>query len=73
MMLCAGLSDWVANDVEQYVAIAVKYANNIPNLERIRKSLRRQVLQSPLFDAPAFAKNLETSLRAMVLDKLGGH
>ena len=73
MMLCAGLSDWVANDVTEYIAIAVKHAQNIPNLERTRKSLRQQVLQSPLFDALKFTKNLETSLRALVLDKLVHH
>jgi len=71
LLRCAGLPDWVAQTEEEYVAIAVKKAQDLPQLSQLRASLRQQVLESPLFDAPRFAQNLEAALQAMVLDKLG--
>ena len=71
LLRCAGLPDWVAQTEDEYVAIAVKKARNLPELSQLRASLRQQVFDSPLFDAPRFASHLEAALRAMVMDKLG--
>jgi predicted O-linked N-acetylglucosamine transferase (SPINDLY family) len=61
----AGLPDWIAADADDYVARAVAHARDIPRLAELRHGLRQQVLASPLFDAPRFARHFETALRGM--------
>ena len=58
----AGLADWIAADDDDYVAKAVKHATSLECLAGLRKQLRQQVLASPLFDAPRFARNFEEAL-----------
>lgn len=65
MMQCVGLGDWVATDVDDYVARAVSFAGRLDELARLRAGLRAQAARSPLFDAPRFARNLEEALLAM--------
>ncbi|HVZ08735.1 tetratricopeptide repeat protein [Rhodopila sp.] len=62
--LCnAGLADWVAGSLEDYVALAVARAADIGGLTGLRTGLRRQVRQSPLCDAPRFGRSLGAALR----------
>jgi protein O-GlcNAc transferase len=61
----AGLSDWIAEDDDDYMAQAVAHAQDLKQLATLREGLRRQVLSSPLFDAPRFARNLEDALWGM--------
>ena len=61
----AGLPDWVAADEADYVAKAVAYASDLERLAALRSVLREQVLASPLFDAPRFARNFEDALWGM--------
>ncbi len=61
----AGLPDWVAADEDDYVAKAVAFASDLQRLARLRAGLRQQVLASPLFDAPRFARNFEDALWGM--------
>ncbi len=65
MMTCAGLADWVASDVREYISRAFGHATNLDTLSRLRAILREQALASPLFDAPRFAANLEAAWRGM--------
>jgi predicted O-linked N-acetylglucosamine transferase (SPINDLY family) len=65
MMQCVGLGDWIATDVDDYVAKAVSFAGRLDELARLRAGLRAQVAPSPLFDASRFARNLEEALLAM--------
>jgi len=58
----AGLPDWIAADEDDYVARAVEQATNSQHLAILRSGLRQQVLASPLFDAPRFARNFEDTL-----------
>lgn len=64
-MMNAGLSEWVARDVDDYVALAVSHANDLPRLSALRSRLRQQVLSSPLCDAPRFARYFHEALRGM--------
>ena len=59
----AGLSDWVAGDVESYVELAVARAADLPRLRRLRAELRPRLKASPLCDARRFAANLGMALR----------
>jgi Predicted O-linked N-acetylglucosamine transferase, SPINDLY family len=61
----AGLPDWVAADEDDYVAKAVAFTANLERLVALRAGLRQQVLASPLFDAPRFARNFEDALWGM--------
>lgn len=61
----AGLQDWVAADEDDYVAKAVAFTSNFEHLAALRADLRQQVLASPLFDAPRFARNFEDALWEM--------
>ena len=61
----AGLPDWIALDVDDYLARAVRYANDLERLAQLRSGLRQQVLNSPIFDARRFAKHFEGALRGM--------
>ncbi|MGO8756480.1 MAG: tetratricopeptide repeat protein [Gallionellaceae bacterium] len=63
MLGCAGLPDWVADSYDDYVARALQHASDIQALAQLRAGLRRQVLASPLFDAPRFARNLTDALQ----------
>jgi predicted O-linked N-acetylglucosamine transferase (SPINDLY family) len=58
-----GLSDWVADDLAGYVAIALARAADLPALAALRAGLRARVKASPLCDAPRFGRNLGAALR----------
>jgi predicted O-linked N-acetylglucosamine transferase (SPINDLY family) len=64
----AGLEDWIATSDENYVAIAKKWATDIPALAKLRSGLRDKVAASPLVDSPRFAKNFEIAMRHMWKD-----
>jgi predicted O-linked N-acetylglucosamine transferase (SPINDLY family) len=62
--LCnVGLSDWVARDAQDYVALAAAKAADVPALAALRAGLRARTKASPLCDAPRFGRNLGAALR----------
>jgi protein O-GlcNAc transferase len=65
ILINAGLSDWIATNPDDYVARAVRHAGNPRYLSVLRKDLRQQVLNSPIFDAPRFVRHFESALRGM--------
>ena len=67
----AGLPDWIAADDDDYVVKAVRFASNLDQLTALRGTLRGQVLASPLFDAPRFARHFEEAMRDMWMRKTG--
>ncbi len=60
-----GLTDWIADNPEQYVSIAQQMAGDLPRLGELRSTLRRRMRQSPLMDAPQFARDVEAAYRQM--------
>ncbi|HTN93162.1 MAG TPA: hypothetical protein VMJ33_01125, partial [Gallionella sp.] len=65
LLMAAGLEEWIANDAAEYIAKAVELAQDISKLATLRAGLREQVRNSPLFDAPRFARNFEDALWGM--------
>jgi len=61
----AGLDEWVTSSKAEYVAKAIGLAGDQPKLAALRAGLRQQVLASPIFDAPRFARNFEDALWGM--------
>jgi predicted O-linked N-acetylglucosamine transferase (SPINDLY family) len=47
------------------VAKAQAFASDLQVLDRVRQGMRERVLASRLFNAPAFARELETAFQAM--------
>jgi predicted O-linked N-acetylglucosamine transferase (SPINDLY family) len=61
----AGLSEWIAKDADDYVAIAAGRAEDLDALEGLRASLRAKVSASPVCDGRAYARGLEAAFREM--------
>ena len=61
----AGLDEWIGDDDADYIAKAVAQAGDLQRLAGLRAGLRQQALQSPLFDAPRFARHFENAIAAM--------
>ncbi|HVS54090.1 MAG TPA: tetratricopeptide repeat protein [Opitutaceae bacterium] len=67
-----GLPELVAPDLERYVAAAVALAADRPRLVDLRRSLRERMQNSPLTDAPRFARHIEAAYRAIWRRWCGG-
>ncbi len=58
-----GRPEWVARDWDEYVAIAVKLAQDPAGLTKVRQSLRAEMLASPLLDHAGQAARFGAALR----------
>lgn len=58
-----GLRDWIARSADEYVEIAVRWAQDLTALAKLRSGLRQQVRSSPLCDYGGFAHELGKALR----------
>jgi len=58
-----GLTETIAADHAQYVALATALATDLPRLATLRSTLRDRVAASPLCDGPQFAQNFTNLLR----------
>jgi protein O-GlcNAc transferase len=58
-----GMTDWIAGDADQYIAIAKGWAGDLPKLAEVRRGLRPKLMSSPLTDAKRFAGNFESAYR----------
>ena len=65
LLTSVGLDELIANNVEEYVDIAMRLAHDRSRLAHLRNSLRAQMGASPLCDAPRFARKIETAYRSM--------
>jgi protein O-GlcNAc transferase len=73
VLTAAGLPDWAAASVAEYIDKAVALAGGLPKLAKLRAGLREQVSASPLFDAKRFARNFEEALWGMWLVRTESH
>jgi predicted O-linked N-acetylglucosamine transferase (SPINDLY family) len=53
----------IARDEAEYVWIAAELAGDLSRLGQLRATLRDRMQQSPLMDAPRFARNIEAVYR----------
>jgi predicted O-linked N-acetylglucosamine transferase (SPINDLY family) len=60
-----GLTEFIGNTTEEYVAIAVRLARDLDRLSPLRAELRSRMAASPLMEAQRFTKNLERAYREM--------
>jgi predicted O-linked N-acetylglucosamine transferase (SPINDLY family) len=60
-----GLTDFIAQDIDGYIQLAVEMAANPTYLQEIRRGLRKRMLDSPLCDARSFASDIEKAYQDM--------
>jgi protein O-GlcNAc transferase len=65
LLTAAGLEEWVAYRVTDYIDQAVTLTRDLDQLSVLRDGLREQVNLSPLFDAKRFARHFEAALWGM--------
>ncbi|HEY8750670.1 MAG TPA: tetratricopeptide repeat protein [Tepidisphaeraceae bacterium] len=61
----AGLGEFVARDVDDYVRIATDLSGDLSRLAQLRATLRERMTSSPLMDAKQFAADVEAAFRTM--------
>lgn len=66
-----GLTELIAESAEQYKSLAISLSGDLKRLLLLRKSLRQQLLDSPLTDNVSFARDLESAYRWMWERKMG--
>ena len=59
------LEELAARTPEEFVKIAVDLAKDLPRLQALRETLRGRMEQSPLMDAPKFARSIEAAYRQL--------
>ena len=60
-----GMPELAAQTAEEYIRLAVELANDLPELTKLRTTLRERMQASPLMDAPRFARSIEDAYRSM--------
>lgn len=60
-----GLGELIAGDTDEYVKLAVSLAGDNERRVRLRESMRDRMLASPLMNAWAYAREVESAYRAM--------
>ncbi len=65
LLSTVGLTELAAHTAEQFVEITARLVRDLPKLGELRSTLRRRMEQSPLMDAPKFARNIEAAYRRM--------
>ena len=63
MLRNVGLEEWIATTPDQYVAIAAQFRADLAQFGALRSILRARMEQSPLMDAPRFARAMESIYR----------
>ena len=64
------MHEWIDNDQEEYYKKAVKFSENVDNLNLIRSNLHSKAINSPLFDSKKFAKDFEIIIKDLLLTHL---
>ncbi len=64
-MTAAGLSNWVASDDDDYVAIAKRMASNRSELLKLKQGLRARLLSRPAWTIDQYVRDFEAALRSM--------
>jgi len=60
-----GLSRLIASGADEYIGVAAELAADVPELDRLRRSLRQKLERSPMRDFAGFTKDLESAYRSM--------
>ncbi len=67
LMTNLGLPEFIGHGVEEYIAVAVRWATDLERLAGVRLGLRARMAASPLIDAKGFTGNLEQAYLTMMV------
>ncbi len=70
ILASAGLTDWIANNTEEFVGIARRMVCDRPRTVEEREQLRDSIQQSSLGDGQRLARNLESHYRSLTSEVL---
>jgi len=73
LLTAAGMPELVTHTMEDYEALALRLASNPGELAALRAKLARNRTTTPLFDTPAFTRQLETAYSRMWENHLAGN
>ena len=65
LLAAVGLSELVADSLEEYEALALRLAANGSPLRKFRQILEQNRLRCPLFDTDRFCRNIEAAYETM--------
>src|SRR5258706_16067563 len=65
ILTALGMTEWIAESQDDYVAQAVEYSNDLSKLAALRQGLRARFLASPIGDGPAYSRAVEGHYREM--------
>ncbi len=63
LLTSMGLTELIAQTPQEYIEIAAKLASDLARLSQLRSELRQRMKDSPLMDAPGYAKEMEEQFR----------
>lgn len=64
-----GKQDWIADDEDEYVQIAVRLAGEVESVRASRSELRSLVEKSAVMDGPEYGQKLGDAIRAVWVDE----
>jgi protein O-GlcNAc transferase len=64
-LAAAGLTDFIAPDLESYVGLTIAKASDLPALSELRTNLRARLADSPFGDPARYARAVEAAFREM--------
>ncbi len=65
LMTNLGLSEWVADSEDEYIAKAALFAADMAGLVELRAGMRQRMISSPVMDGAGFARGVESAYREM--------
>jgi predicted O-linked N-acetylglucosamine transferase (SPINDLY family) len=65
ILRAANLHEFVATDLEGYIALAVAFAHKPDQLTSLRKTMRRRLTESPVCNTKSFAQQMEKIYREL--------
>lgn len=64
LLSTVGLESLVAHTIDEYLHIAADLSRDLPRLSQLRSTMRDRMNESPLLDAPRFARSMEALYRS---------
>jgi predicted O-linked N-acetylglucosamine transferase (SPINDLY family) len=63
-----GLTEWVAGDDDEYVALAIRQATGLQTLAQLRREMRARITASPAGNSDLYTRSVEAAYRKMWCD-----
>ncbi|MBV8030802.1 MAG: tetratricopeptide repeat protein [Betaproteobacteria bacterium] len=58
-----GMPDWIATNEDEYVRIALEFAEDREHLDRLRRGMREELMRTPVFNVREYTRLVEANYR----------